>query len=226
MSGEKKQTSMELARSKIINKIMTERLKPGTPLRELHLAAEFGISATPVREAFRKLEHEGWLESVPRRGCRIRAFTRDEIYDIYLLREALECVAAGQAARRGDKESFARLNAALESEKAYIDSLPADSGDFPPPPLDPDMDFHSALFRASGSAMLAGQCDTLGVQLNTIALATNIKTSLEEIKTAYREHCLICEAVGRGWIKGAEELVRAHISSARDSHLKKLAAAQ
>ena len=120
MTEKKKETSLETAYNSIINKIISERLRPGTPLREDHLAEEFGLSSTPVREAFRKLEHEGWVESFPYKGTYLKKFSKEEIKDIYLLREALECVAVGQAMENATAEDWDKIGAALEAEKKYI----------------------------------------------------------------------------------------------------------
>ena len=84
MAASKKSTSMGIAYEKIIQKIMTEQLLPGTPLREERLAEEFGLSATPVREAFRRLEYEGWVQSKPYQGCFMRKFTGRDIGRIVL----------------------------------------------------------------------------------------------------------------------------------------------
>ena len=58
MRSDKKNTSMEFACQQILQKIMAGEFVPGTPLREDHIAAELGISSTPVREAFRRLEYD------------------------------------------------------------------------------------------------------------------------------------------------------------------------
>ena len=75
----KKNTRADQVYNLIIQKVINERLLPGTPLREDHLAAEFGVSSTPVREAFRKLEQNGWIQSKPYCGSYIRHFTIEEI---------------------------------------------------------------------------------------------------------------------------------------------------
>ena len=77
MTIRKKSTAMEMAYNLILEKITRERLVPGTPLREEHLAEEFGISTTPIREAFRSLEYEGWVQRIPYRGTCLRTFTNE-----------------------------------------------------------------------------------------------------------------------------------------------------
>ncbi len=224
MTSEKKSTQLEIACDCILHKIISEKLKPGTPLREDHLAKEFGLSSTPIREAFRKLEQDGWLTSVPYRGSFLRTFTAREIEDIYLLREALETVAVGLAVTRGEPEDFERIDAALRSERDYI----AASGDTtsPAPTLEPDMDFHRAICLASHSELLAERSRTLYSQLGSIFLSGSIPSSKQELEAVNEEHMMISGAIRRGWIAEAEALVRRHISSARFKHLNFLAEQQ
>ena len=98
MAPSKKSTSMDMVYEKIIEKIISEQLPPGTPLREERLAVEFGVSSTPVREAFRRLEYEGWIQSRPYHGSFTRKFSAQDIDELYQLREMLEGLAAAAAA--------------------------------------------------------------------------------------------------------------------------------
>jgi len=79
--------------------ILNGRLKGGDPLREDHLKEEFGISRTPLREAFRILENEGLIEILPRRGAYVKRITRKDIEENFPVRAALEGLAARLAHR-------------------------------------------------------------------------------------------------------------------------------
>jgi DNA-binding GntR family transcriptional regulator len=219
MTKKKKETSLEIAYNKIIDKIINEKLRPGTPLREDHLAAEFGLSSTPVREAFRKLEHEGWVESFPYKGTYLKKFSREEIKDIYLLREALECIAIGQAMQNATANDWDKIAAALDAEKKYIGQMHANPSDVAAPSFGPDLDFHSLIAKASHSNIFMKRCGALQMQLSCIMMSMDIKTSFEDIKETYEEHNLIYSAMRRGWVKSAEELIRSHIQKARIKHL-------
>lgn len=76
-------------------------LCPGDVLSEVELACELGSSRTPVREAIGQLVAEGLLEQTPNRATSVARLTRDDIVDLYELREALEVFAAGKIARQG-----------------------------------------------------------------------------------------------------------------------------
>ena len=81
--------------------IANGELGPGDVLSEVELAGELGSSRTPVREAIGQLVSEGLLEQTPNRATTVARLTRDDIVDLYELREALEVFAAGKVARQG-----------------------------------------------------------------------------------------------------------------------------
>ena len=120
MKNTEKSTSMEFAYEMIFRKIMSEELLPGAQLREDHLAKEFGISSTPVREAFRRLEHEGWLESIPYRGSFLRKFSETEMQEMCTLREILEGMAAKLAAQNASHDDLKKIRSILDAEIEYI----------------------------------------------------------------------------------------------------------
>jgi len=79
-------------------RIISGQIDAGTPLRQDHVAEEFGASHVPVREAFRRLEAQGLVESKPRRGVRVSGFSRDEVREVAEMRAALEVLALRHAA--------------------------------------------------------------------------------------------------------------------------------
>ena len=86
-------TLPEKAHRQIVDQILKGSINPGEWLREQHFAEKLNMSATPVREAFRQLEREGWVVSLPRCGVQLRTFTKEDIEDIYTIREGLEVAA-------------------------------------------------------------------------------------------------------------------------------------
>lgn len=89
--------------------IMDGRLEPGQRLKEEELARELGISRTPVREALLILQTDGLVEAHPNRGATVRAYGLDDLGDLYMLRAALEGVAARLAAERATPRELAKL---------------------------------------------------------------------------------------------------------------------
>jgi len=222
MKNHDKETSQEIAYHKILKKIISERLLAGMPLRQEHVAKELGLSATPVREAFKRLEHEGWLQNIPYRGTFIRKLEYNEIEDMYLLREAIEGIVVRQAAKNATEHDIKIISQALQDEGNYILQLENNISNkdlMLSPSLDPDLDFHSSILKASHSQLLIQKSEVLQAQLNCMTLSHEFKTSLEELKEVYSEHSLIFQAMRKGWGEIAEQMIRRHIFKARKKHL-------
>lgn len=93
-------------------RVLSGELPSGARLRQEALAAEFGVSRTPVREALRKLQAGGLVELRPNRGALVRGLSPREIRDAYEVRAELEGLAAELAARRISHEQLETLHEA------------------------------------------------------------------------------------------------------------------
>jgi len=83
---------------KLRQEIVSARLPPGYLLREAELAARFGVSKTPLREAFVRLEKDGFVEIAPYRSAVVAGYSRQDLREIYEVRELLEGLCAREAA--------------------------------------------------------------------------------------------------------------------------------
>ncbi len=108
---EKHLTLREKILENIRDAIISGSLKAGTKLSEPEFAERFGISRTPIREAFRQLESEGYLTIVPRRGAIVREFSRKDVEDFYAIKSILEGYAARCACSRLTEKDINRLQA-------------------------------------------------------------------------------------------------------------------
>ena len=90
-------------------RIFERAIEPGAWIDEQTLAAEYGISRTPLREALKVLATEGLVTMKPRRGAYVAEMSRDDVAQIYHLLALLEADAAGEVARRASAEQLARL---------------------------------------------------------------------------------------------------------------------
>lgn len=143
----------------IYRKIADGHLPAGSQVSELSLAREIGISRTPVREAIRRLALEGLVEQVPRYGTIVREPDRQEMAELYEVREALESYAAATAARRiapPDVERMRRLHGQMfevaeelraSGNTALDDSLLRQF-------LAADLGFHLVVIHAAGNRRL------------------------------------------------------------------------
>lgn len=89
--------------------LLAGRFKPGERIRERELTELLGVSRTPIREALRMLEQDHLVDSVPRRGFRMRVPTVKELRDFYELRAELEGLAAALAADRASEDTLQRI---------------------------------------------------------------------------------------------------------------------
>lgn len=104
------------------HQIIDGTLRPGTKLVERELAAELGVSRVPVREAVRRLETEGFVQVVPRKGVVIRQLSRKNVEELYDVREALEVLATRRAAENSGPADRRRLNQHLTQARRALDA--------------------------------------------------------------------------------------------------------
>ncbi|MCC9645165.1 GntR family transcriptional regulator [Rhodopirellula sp. JC740] len=98
-------------------------LAPGMRLVNRTLAADIGVSVIPVREAINRLASEGLVEQIPGAGAFVRKITREDLDDLYVLRDALESCAAGEAARNATSDQLDRFDEILKRVADTTDAI-------------------------------------------------------------------------------------------------------
>ncbi|HPY77779.1 MAG TPA: GntR family transcriptional regulator, partial [Anaerohalosphaeraceae bacterium] len=93
----------------VVSGIRDGRFLPATKLSDRDIARDLDIGHMTVREAMGKLEEHGWIERIPHRGAFIRKFSRQDVKDIYMLREIMEAVAIRELAEGATKEHVDKL---------------------------------------------------------------------------------------------------------------------
>ena len=134
-------------------------LKPGERLMEIQLADELGVSRTPIREAIRKLELEGFVVMIPRRGTYVADISLKDVVQVFEIRSALEELAAGLAAERITPDELEELERILVEINEYIDRDEFDKI------VDTDIRFHGVLYRASRNNRLVDILHNLREQM-------------------------------------------------------------
>ena len=147
----------EVAYHHIQRKISTRELRAGEPVSDVTISKELGISRTPAREAIRQLVSEGLLESVPGRGVVVITLDRDDIRELFEMREALEGLAARTVAGRSPSAGEIRdLRSIASALTALIKELDASRK----PVLDEkqmerfevaDLAFHTYIMKLAGN---------------------------------------------------------------------------
>lgn len=139
--------------------ILRGELKPGERLMEIQLANKLGVSRTPIREAIRKLELEGLVLMIPRRGAEVAEITEKNLRDVLEVREALEVLAIQLACDKMTSEDVVALKeAAIEFEKVLT------SGDVTKI-AEADVKFHDVIYAATQNMRLIQLLNNLREQM-------------------------------------------------------------
>lgn len=185
--------------------IVNGHLGPGDPIHQEAVAEKLGVSATPVREALRRLEAEGAIVYVPNRGATVAELSAPNVQDLYALRSKVEGLATMFATQRGreELEDIQRLNDEL-SELAAA-GAPGDAlGSL-------NRRFHFAIYRAARSQLLLTHIETLWTMFPVRANA-QLWAVPEHAATFVHDHGRVLEAMRSGDAKAAEALMAEHVA--------------
>ena len=192
--------------------IITGKLSPGERLMEISLAKELGVSRTPVREAIRKLELEGLVVMVPRKGARVAGITEDNLQDVMEVRSALEEFAVILACRRIDEEGKAAMIKAHEDFKEAVDSN-ADMQEL----IKRDEEFHDSIFFATKNSHLFHLINSLRDQFYRYRMAYVKGTDIRDHLVT--EHEALMNAIFHQDEEMAKGVMNSHIINQKESIL-------
>jgi DNA-binding GntR family transcriptional regulator len=185
--------------------ILEGRLEPGETLREEQLARELGTSRTPVREALIELRQEGLVEAQQTRRAVVRAYTAEELHDIYGLRAALEAHAGRLAAERAAPEAVSELRASIERFHRLAAAGPEDVQGL----VAENLVFHGVIADATGVPRLKKMIDqVMVIPKRYRAYAAYVP---EHRPTVERDHRAIAEAIAARDGTAAAALMDAHV---------------
>ena len=182
--------------------ILSGELERGSRLPQETLAAEFGVSRTPLREALRRLAAEGLVTLQPNYGATVSQLDFGDMRDAWTARLVIEPPAARMGAERRPEPELDRMQAAIDHQRAVGD--PAAS-------LDANRDFHLALVAASGNPHLIHLAELLWVARISVAIYTAQAAQVGGTVAWSDEHDGILAAMRAGDGDAAERLTREHI---------------
>ena len=194
--------------------ISENQFKPGERLMETELADEMAVSRTPVREAVRKLESEGYVVMIPRKGTYVASLSIQDVNDVFEIRSALEGMAAYYAALRASEEEIQQVKDFVETgarlwETSDLARTVAE-----------DIQFHSMLYRISKNKKVEPLINDLRVQ--TQRLRSSTLATPGRLKFALDEHRKIVAAVEARDPKAAREAAYTHVEQSKEVMLSLL----
>ena len=183
--------------------IIATELEPGQQISENELAAQLGVSRTPVREALARLRDDRLVEIVPQIGTFVSRISVAGVDDAQFLREALECSAVRLAAERARRGDVLELQALLMRQEDARDA--GDAGGF----FVLDDELHSTLCELSGRPIAWAIVERANGHLNRVR-----RLSLAQpryLAEMVAEHKAVVDAVGRNEPDAAEDALRHHL---------------
>jgi DNA-binding GntR family transcriptional regulator len=194
--------------------IITGELKPGERLMEVQLAEKMGVSRTPIREAIRKLELEGLVEMLPRKGALVADLSIKDMMDVLEVRTSLDGLATVLASQRIKPEEIKELKNVQAQFANYVEKENLQGT------IKKDVEFHDIIYKASRNDKL-------------ILIANNLREQVYRFRVIYlkdfispkeivKEHAEICDAVTRGDTETAEILAQRHIKNQEMAFIKAL----
>ena len=197
------------------SRILTGELTEGERLVEQSLAEEFCISRTPVREAIRRLVHEGFVEKGSGYSTRVARFPIDELAQIFEIRRRLECYAASRAALLASDEDISKLRALSDRMEAH--TPPANNKDYRIISVC-NTDFHRIIYEAASSTRLTALIAS-AVDVGVVA-RTYHAYSPEDLVRSARHHREIVDAIAARAPDWAESVMSSHVLAAGRSAVR------
>lgn len=189
-------------------------LEPGLMVAQSQLVERYQLSTTPVREALKRLEMEGYVQSIPRFGYRITPVTVEDIENIYELRLFLEIPAVRLAAQRASDAQIEEIRKSSLFTYRYKDTQSYQQF------LEENVAFHTRVALTSGNKRLAETIRRLLDDMNRIFhLGLDVRDSAEEMKN---EHIALSGALVSRNAKLAEEIMEDQIRRSQQRVLEML----
>jgi len=204
----------EIAYETLKHAIITGELPAGSRIVETEYAERMHISRTPLREALRKLERDGLVEYMLRRGVVVRAFTIADVEEIYTIRNALEMLTLPAIIENATENDIRSLREILSEMDDYVDQNDI-------PSLSPRArSFHTALTAISGQKRIIRAIEGQDEYITRFSALSIAKEDRRQ--AAHREHHDLVTLVEKRDLAGFEALMRKHIERSKENCLKAL----
>ncbi len=189
--------------------IIVGELKPGERLMEVKLAQKMGVSRTPVREAIRKLELEGLVEMLPRKGAHIADLSIKDIMDVLEVRATLDGLASSLSASRISDDEIKELKHVHSQFVNYVEKENLQGS------IKKDVEFHDIIYRSSRNDKL-------------IQISNNLREQIQRFRVIYikdysstreliKEHIEIIDAITARDSAAAMRSAQSHIKKQEEA---------
>jgi len=200
------------AYEQIRRNILASTIPVGTALSEYQLAKEIGVSRTPVREALKRLEQEGLVRSVARRGTFVADLTVRDIVEIYQVRVQLEGLAARVAAEQMELKEVDELLAELDRAEKLVRQGDLDAS------REHDKHVHKQIIESTSNSRLTQILAMLDDQVHRIR--QRAMSNATRVPATLKEHRAVLQAIKKRDGVTAEKAMRDHLQAARDNAIK------
>lgn len=194
--------------------ILLGELKPGERLMEIHLADKLGVSRTPIREAIRKLELEGLVTMVPRKGAEVAQITEKSMNDVLEVRRALDALCVELACDRITEEELEALGHACEDFGAAVRTKDLKQI------AQADVALHDIIVKATGNQRLIQLVNNLSEQMYRYRFEYIKDTNQHE--TLVEEHRIIYQSIANKDKQTAAEAARIHIDNQEKAIIRQI----
>lgn len=188
----------------LVDSIANGSIPPGTELKEQHLARQMNVSATPVREAIRRLASDGLVDIVPYHGAVVRTLNQQEISDAYACREALERLAVAECIQHLDEQDIQNLYDLIELYRQATDSVDIFTA---------SQQFDSYIYSLSNNQILRSLLDMLKGIISRDRKYSS--SNVERRHAIYQEHQAIVQALEARDVAAAQNAISLHIHNGR-----------
>ena len=196
--------------------ILTGELQPGERLMEIHLAERLGVSRTPIREAIRKLELEGLVIMIPRRGAEVAQITEKSMNDVLEVRRAVDALCVELACERISAEELKALSEACE---AFAQTVRAQDKDVKKI-AHADVALHDIIVRATGNERLIQLVNTLSEQMYRYRF--EYLKDFSQHEKLIEEHRIIYESIVSKDKETACEAAKLHIDNQKKAIIQQI----
>lgn len=204
MAGGMAENTAQRLKDEIENEIVAGRLGPGDRLDETSLAARYGVSRTPIREALLQLAGSGLIEMRPHRGAAVAAVGPMQLVEMFEVMAELEAMSGRLATRRMSDSDLQALSAIHGACRGAVAGGDTDAYYYE------NERFHLAIYDASGNGFLAEQAKALHRRLQPYRrLQLRVR---DRMATSFREHDAVMAALSAGDAEAAADALRSHVS--------------